>query len=556
MKQVFRFLLVFLLVAPRTQGQTTIDPSSSSVDSQFETPANLTDQQMERAKGFVHQGVKDRVYKEKCAAVNDCKDDDGLPLEDMIRSAYALVGGLSGGLVRSPETPAAGATAGATAGTAAGEAAGAATGAATTAPAATAATGTAAGATSGAAGAAANQRPEEQRDYCSYIAMGYEAVAGIIQTSLQKKADGKTIPGDEQLQALVRLRETHKTREKTSKYQSMIYAGVTACYVGLASTGTALNTAMILKMSGAGALTLLYIRKANKHKNAAKKIGEVIDSLEFAGKNCNPWTKTSCFCSESTSKTLYPSEYQEVCVLNNGNPETPRMAVGCTAKTGTTATYDQECGCRQTNTCLRSNLTAYTPRLGTGVNLMAEANTTFDTLGRGDMDQGQIERASLRQSAIAARVAAKYGAKLPTPALLTEQQKQVAQGLGGIMPANLAAMAASAKPVNGSGVRESGIGAAMVSKIPPKIRERLAEAISVGYQSGGGPVQAPEEPGFVMPPMPGMEEAPQGGTEVVNFAEAATSRAEISNLPSTPIFDIISNRYRRSGWNRLNTTGN
>ncbi len=553
MKQVFRSLLPLFLVIHLVQAQSTIDPSSNSVDSQFETPANLSDEKMEKAKGFVHRGVKDRVYKEKCAAVNDCKDDDGLPLEDMIRSAYALVGGLAGGLVRSPETPAA--TAGATAGAATGEAAGAATGQAAgtaTGQAAGAATGQAAGATP----AAANQRPEEQKDYCSYIAMGYEAIAGVIQMSLQKKADGKAVPGDEQLQALVRLRETHKTREKTSKFQSMIYAGVTACYVGLASTGTALNTAMILKMSGAGALTLLYIRKANKHKNAAKKIGEVIDSLEFAGKNCNPWTKTACFCSESTSKTLYPSEYQEVCVLNNGNPETPRMAVGCTAKTGNTATYDQECGCRQTNTCLRSNLTAYTPRLGTGVNLMAEANTTFDTLATGDVDQGQIERASLRQSAIAARVAAKYGAKLPTPALLTEQQRQVAQGLGGILPANVAAMAASARPVNGSGVRESGIGAAAVSKIPPKIRERLAEAISVGYQTGGGSVQAAEEPGFVMPTIPGMEEAPQGGTEVVNFADRATSRAEISNLPSTPIFDIISNRYRRSAWNRLDTAGN
>jgi hypothetical protein len=544
-QQLLRPLLALLLVPSLTLAQP-IDQTANSVDSQFATPTNLTDDQMTKARDFVHRGIRDRVYNEKCAAVNDCKDDDGLPLEEMIGKAYAMVGMMAGGLVRSPETPAA--TAGVQPG-ATGDAAQR-VDPAQARPAGTAQTGGPAG--------NANQRPEEQRDYCIMVAAGYEAVAGIMQASMQRRADNSiNQQGDEQIKALLRLRETHRTREKTSKYQSLVYAGVTACYVGLASTGTAMNTAMILKMSGAGALTLLYMRKANKHKTAAKKIGEVIDSMEWAGKNCNPWTKTACFCAEATSKTLYPTEFQEVCVLNNGNPETPRIALGCAATVDNKVSYDKECKCRQNNSCLRANLNAYNPRFGVGANLMNEANRTFDTLSTGDIDQGQIDRASLRQAAIASRIAAKYGAKLPTPALQTEQQRAVAKAMGEFLPANIAGIAAAARPVNGSGVRETGIGAAAISKIPPKVRERLAEAISVGYQNGGGAsAPAAEDPGFVMPALPGMEESPQGGTEVVNFAEAATSKAEVSNLPTTPIFEIISNRYRRSAWSRLDTQGN
>ena len=54
-----------------------------------------------------------------------------------------------------------------------------------------------------------------------------------------------------------------------------------------------------------------------------------------------------------------------------------------------------------------------------------------------------------------------------------------------------------------------------------------------------------------MPIMPGQAQESAGGTEIVSFAEAAVSKADVSNTPETPIFDIISNRYRRSGWQKL-----
>jgi hypothetical protein len=37
----------------------------------------------------------------------------------------------------------------------------------------------------------------------------------------------------------------------------------------------------------------------------------------------------------------------------------------------------------------------------------------------------------------------------------------------------------------------------------------------------------------------------------LTFAEKAINNADVTNSPDTPIFDIISNRYMRSGMSKL-----
>ena len=68
----------------------------TGIDSQFSTPTNLTDQQMEDARTFVHQGQRDRVYQEGCAKADDCKFEEGFPIEMMIGKAYGMIGLFTG----------------------------------------------------------------------------------------------------------------------------------------------------------------------------------------------------------------------------------------------------------------------------------------------------------------------------------------------------------------------------------------------------------------------------------------------------------------------------
>lgn len=550
MKQTIFTLLILLSLPSLVIGQ--------SLDQSFENPSEFTDKQMSDAKTFEHSGIKDRVIKEGCAGLNDCKEDDeGFPIEMVIGKAYALLGMMSGGgglmptLTKKPEV-----AKGAAEGTEGAE--GAAKGTEGAAQGAEGAAQGAEGAAKGAEGAAkAGEKAETQPDYCMMVAMGYETLGGVIQDHLQKKAEKKNQEiQDTQVQALLNLKENHKARKTTANWQSAIYGGVTACYVGMAFTGEiATDWKYWAKLGGATALTTLYIKKANKHDKAAKKVQLVIDSLPKAGE-CNPWTKTKCFCSEPTSKERFPANYQEVCVLNGGNFDTPKVATGCGAVVGGKLTFDENCKCKETNSCMKSNLKTYNPQFSVATNYMNEANKAFDLLNSGMYDEGKVAAVSFAAGAMAKKVKGKLNSRSIPRVALNDEQKKIAAELAAYVPAPLASVAAASNSNYTGGIKESaGNSASTLNKLPSSLKEKLADTrIKANYRqgNGGGSFNSKSErPDFSFGfPKVGQEES-SSGTEVLSFAEQAISKADVNNTPETPIFDIISNRYRRSGWGKL-----
>jgi hypothetical protein len=172
-------------------------------------------------------------------------------------------------------------------------------------------------------------------------------------------------------------------------------------------------------------------------------------------------------------------------------------------------------------------------------------------IGSGEYDQGELDRATLKQLATANGIKFKNIDKLPTPKL-TDDQKKMAKELSQFMPPQAAAIAAAVKPVK-SKLGESRPGSASISSLSPELKQKLGEAIDVDYRSGGGSIETADSiPEFTMPKIGGDEkEDNEGGTEVMTFADRATAKAEISNSSDSIIFDIISNRYRSSGWKKL-----
>ncbi len=539
MKTQLSFLILLLSLPLFVYGQSVDQQTqpNDSIEGSFSNPTNLTDKQMNDAKNFTHQGIRDRTMEEGCKSINDCKDEEGFPLEMMIGKAYGMIGMFMGGsgltLTKPDKKPETTTTTGNSS-----------PASPTNPPTQPAGSG---GTNPPAAGAKAEK--ETTPDYCMMAAMANEALGGMIQQSLQAQ-DNQQSSGDAQVQALESLIRTHETRKKTAKFQSYVYGGVTACYGFMLLTGQAAADAkFLIKMGGAGLLTTLYVMKIQKHKEAVEKVKAVLTSMTDAGKNCNPWTRSPCFCKEVTSKTLYPTEFQDVCVLNNGNFDTPKIALGCAAVNAGKMSYDKECKCKQTNSCLRSGLKAYNPKFGIGNNVMSDVNKTFDMLGSGEFDQGQLDQARLSSTAFVGRMIIKPTEKLPRPNL-TPEQKRIANAMKAYMPEGLANIAAATNSSYKGGINDSGVSTA-ISKLPASVKEKLADAIDVEYKQGSGITSASaEEVGFEMPVMPG-QEAIAPGTEIVSFAEAAVSKADVSNTPETPIFDIISNRYRRSGWQKL-----
>lgn len=530
MKKIISSVLITLLLSSSVMGEDT------SIDGQFATPTTMTDKQMDDAKNFTHQGIKDKKIQDGCKDLNDCQaDESGFPLEKVIGTLYSTMGMMMGTDLKAK--PKAGATSQNTA---------------VTQPSTPPASGEAAPQGS----PAKKPEGEKKKDYCIMVAAASEIVGAAMQTTMQSKAEkASSNIKDIQLASLVNLKETHKARAKTASFQRGIYAGVSACYGVMLATGAVMDFNLGIRMAGAITLTALYTKKINKHKDAAKKVQLVIDSLPKAG-DCNPWTGTKCFCAEATSKDRYPGEYQEVCVLNQGNFDTPKVALGCATTVDSKVTFDKECKCKQTNTCIKTTLSGFTNLSGIGTNMLNEANKNFSLLNDGMFDEGKFDAAALSATTLAAKV------KLPNPkvnAKLTDEQKKMAQELSQYMPSGLAAAAATA-PANSnlrSGVSEPGSSSAAISKLTPEVKRKLAENIRVGYSQGSGnnTSSAGAEEEIVFPGFGPKKEDAAGGTEVISFAEQAVSKADVSNAPDTPIFDIISNRYRRSGWNKLDTEG-
>jgi hypothetical protein len=112
----------------------------------------------------------------------------------------------------------------------------------------------------------------------------------------------------------------------------------------------------------------------------------------------------------------------------------------------------------------------------------------------------------------------------------------------------MAAKSPSVTPPGGFG--DAGLNAAL-DKVPKNLKDKVSDTEPVKYSSGGPGFGSTAEGAEESIAMPGGEGANQSGTEVLTFAEKALENADVTNSPDTPIFDIISNRYIRSGLNKL-----
>ena len=525
---------VLMLASSLAHGQTT-DASSGTVDSTFSAAGKqLTDAEQKSANEFVHQGLKDEKIKEGCAqeALQGCnpspteegvlfKGGLGAALENNISKLYTVVFGgmnfLGGGASKGADKAAAPVKEGAPA-------------------------------------ADAKKVKEKKTDYCIYGAMAGEVLAQGMQSTAQTASASATANlNDPQVAALASLKDTHKARRNSATLQSAVYGAVTACYAVRMFTGGPSDTMTIVKMGAAAGISALYKMKADKHSKAMKLVQNVIDGLPKAG-DCNPYTGTSCFCSEKTSQTLYASQYQEVCVLNGGNAEGTLVNSGCTENSNGTVVYDASCSCKAKNTCYSTTVSTYNPKIPISGNFMNSANKGFDLVENGTFDQAALSSFSTAASGAFNKIKDKIDTSKVPKVALTDDQKKTAAELANSMPAAVAAIgAASASSQPQSGGLMDGGSAAALAKLPDTVKKKL-EAVSGGYKtngSGNGSNAVAEEPGFVMPKFGGEDSASENGSEVVNFANRAVDGAEVSNRPETPIFDIISNRYRSSGWNRV-----
>jgi len=267
--------------------------------------------------------------------------------------------------------------------------------------------------------------------------------------------------------------------------------------------------------------------------------------------DCNPYTGTSCFCKEESSQQLFPSEFQQVCVRQLSLSEPP-ATVGCGVQINNEISLDKECKCKQNNSCFNTDLKALNPKFKIANNVLSAANQGFDLLESGDFQPAKLSSFSTDASAFASKTLKELKRK-PLKSNLNPEQQKAASDLAKVLPADIAAALATAPNGNSPvGLGMGGSPKANLDKLPQDLKKKVAEAIKADYNTKGSSTTNPtgeDQPQFQMPTFG--QKAADSGTEVVKFAEKAFNNADVNNTPETPIFDIISNRYRRSGWNKV-----
>ena len=396
--------------------------------------------------------------------------------------------------------------------------------------------------------------PGTKQDYCRFIAMGIEAIAMAQQSMAQEDIKMKQYDqsGNVQKNSLYQVAESHKKRADTAKIQAGGMAATTACYAAMVYPGGVAFSSVMLKLPAAGLLTAFYTSQAAEHEKFAKKTKEIADKLPGVGE-CNPITERACFCSEETSAFKDSVNYNKYCVptVLHGNPIPQNaMRISCL---NSQLKADPQCSCMQSNSCY--DRTHMTQLSSLGLSATTDKSyTPFANMTRGSLLSGNLAAGTGGHYALAARSMKAIAIKHPLRGNLTGKQKIEARALQNLgIPGALAGRFSKAPMSAQAKSNQARFRKMMASSKGPSSFKNVKNTQDnvLTFKGGKGITQKR------IRKVAGQKASKKGGSDsgysqqVLNFAKAAQQTAQISEDKDRHIFKIISRRYQISGKRRL-----
>ena len=482
---------------------------------------NITDQEYDMSKEYVHKGQTDKIIKEECEGIEgECggkvADSNFLGMKaamvESIAKAYTMIMGSMQAPMDLRES------------------------------------------VSDKLRAKNPNHPGTKQDYCRFIAMGTEAIAAAQQSMAQEdiKMQKYETSGNVQKNSLYQVAESHKKRADMAKIQAGGMAATAACYAAMVYPGGVTFGSVMLKLPAAGILTAFYTSQAAEHEKFAKKTKEIADKLPGAGE-CNPVTERACFCSEDTSAFKDSANYQKYCIpsaLHNNPAPQNAMRVSCL---DSQLKADPQCGCMQSNSCY--DRTHMTQLSSLGLSATTDKSyTPFASMTRGTLLSGNLAAGSGGHYALAARSMKAVALKHPLRGSLTDSQKMEARALTNLgIPGALAGRFSKA-PMSGQAKSNQARFSKMMSSTKGASSFKAAKNTQdnvLTFKGGKGITQKKSRS------IAGKKSSKKGGSgnsysqQVLNFAKTAQQTAQISEDKDRHIFKIISRRYQISGKRRL-----
>lgn len=495
--------------------------------------SNLTDQQKQLSENYIHQGKANAIVTAGCGGdmKTVCNGNEGntkfLGVDSrMIKAAgqmYAMFSALAGDslgkITAKPEVNGAAPAEGAKA------------------------TGD------------ADKKDEAVNDYCKFIPVATEGIATAIQMAKTNELKAEEIGNGDTAQkdALLKAAKSHDSRAKMAQVQAAGWWGGAGCYAINATVGGwNMDKNLIIKMGAATFLGAFFQNEVSANKEYADKTRAIANSLPGKG-DCNPITDNLCYCSQPSTENDPTYCMQN---LHKNTIANTSYRIACTTNT---LKVDPNCTCEKTNSCFETYLEAQGQgTLNLGMGFSSSPFKAIRSLARGELVGSTINTSAYDStSAIAKRGLKEAASKLGDfNANLTKDQKDISDALisKGI-PANMAKLIASNPPgqaaINSAASKFNGSSAYQYASVTPTKGSNIVDfsgGNGLGYKGNksGSADNGAED--LLAKLRPGQKAATN--SKILEFAQKAETQARQNGQirkEDTPLFEIISLRYRTSG---------
>ena len=391
------------------------------------------------------------------------------------------------------------------------------------------------------------EKTKGRTDYCRWVAVAGEALAQFQQQGRQQLISNSSSAKSQgrQKDLLYQQAAAHSARADTAEMQVMSWGSTATCYAVMAASLNfqKISKGTYIKMGAALALGLFYSEQKKRHKEYARIVTDIAEALPGKGA-CNPITERNCYCSDPDTP-LRDKKKNNCWPEDKKRPGPPgTVAVSCI---DAQLQPDPACRCAVQKTCADVkfnslfNLPEFSPQTPAGRSLANMAR-----LLNGRYNPAALAKSSLGQGAFRRilNLADKNISVEDGP--LTADQKKLAQALfkRGV-PKRLAAGMARAP----TSARGRSFANRFRGQFDPKKKEGGNFHVSLAGQKSSRKKKSSRLAKAIDPFK--KKRVPQHGDEIIRFTEDAQSEASISRDRDGNLFKLISHRYQRSGWEKL-----
>lgn len=397
------------------------------------------------------------------------------------------------------------------------------------------------------------EKKKTQEDYCKYIAIGTEIIAMVNQASGDKHLSN--LPENQtsaQKDALYKVARSYEERSKNAKISGYGFTATAACYgIMMATAGIVIDWKIIAKAAGAGILGIYFLMESKDYKELAGETKKLADKLPGPG-DCNPITQPNCYCTQP--ETQYdPNVCMPYLDPNRLAKKDGNIPVSCV---DSKLRADPKCNCVKTDSCF--NKTVFSQLKGTGYGqafLGSSDAKKLNDLGNGTLTSATLSGLnSTGKNARVNRILKSMKNKangLKRTSGLTRSQKSELDAMAGLgIPRSVGVALATAKSPKGTSRNLANF--RRRGNYKKKSYKRAARNRVLRFGGGRG-LKGKKRRKKAGNPFAKFGKRGKKKTtgKVLSYAALAAKKAPQINKQDTPIFEIISRRYKKSAFRRL-----